>query len=331
MNTLPITVYIIKNTDIDWESDDNSNSNIKLTDYITQDNIKTIVNENNTHFFKNHLIELDLKDIIEYTYDGNLDTLSQNMNSIKREDEDENIVGRIISTANNNYREQLYQSLIPNNKVSNDSINIYFVSFIGNTRQGYAGVNRNMKKGYCTVSNKKFQYPIIIIGTWSNKQSGKNNFPEKRRITHKEGCPSLSFTFGHEITHILGLYHLNTNVDNIMNSMTSSFFITDEQRITIQTATQKYLQNNSCTHATALEVAARAAKVDVWEAQVAAEAKVAAEAAEVAALAKAAKAKKQLKWIIPVSVVSALLLLFIVFKVVRRRTRKSSSRKNSKK
>ena len=60
MIRLPITIYIVKNTDINWKY---KNKTKKLKDYITKENVTTIINNNNNFFFNNHSINLDLKEI----------------------------------------------------------------------------------------------------------------------------------------------------------------------------------------------------------------------------------------------------------------------------
>ena len=223
---------------------------------ITEANVKTMVDDVNTKFFNKHSIHLDL-DIKEYNYSGNdqeRNRVLTGLSSLSRSDEDpktelsQDQIDQIDK--NKKKRIELYQDLVQD--YTNNSINIYMVTFTGNTRQGNAGVNKNSSLGECeyTIDGNnlvKKPYPMIVLGTWSNKQNGKETIPLDRStlINHNEGIPTLSFTLAHEITHILGLNHLNTTVNNIMNATTSSFIITDDQKNKIIKISKMYLKHFS--------------------------------------------------------------------------------------
>jgi hypothetical protein len=234
---LPITVYIVNNMDIEWTPLSNpTDESITLTNNITKEQVTKMVDDVNNKFFYKHSIHLVLT-IKEYNYSGNEQVL-KDLSLLSRSDENENLFELDYTEKHKNERRKLYQDLVQD--YSKNSINIYMVTFSGNTRQGYAGVNNNGAFGECEYSDQngsmqKENYPMIVIGTWSNKQTGKYEPPVDRStfIEHIDGIPSLSFTFAHEITHILGLDHLRTTVNNIMNAKTSSFNITDQQKQTI--------------------------------------------------------------------------------------------------
>ncbi len=82
---------------------------------------------------------------------------------------------------------------------------------------------------------------FTMIGTYSNKQN-KGGKPVKRKLLHEDGEPSISFTVAHELGHVLGLNHLNTKVDNIMNATTSSLQYTEKQKKTMTNKANEFVQ-----------------------------------------------------------------------------------------
>ena len=250
---LPITVYIVKNMDIEWPAAPpgmRRDDSITLTNKITKEQVTKMVNDVNNKFFNKHSIHLVLT-IKEYNYSGNEQVL-KDLSLLSRSDEDATLFERDYISKHKKKRRKLYQDLV--HEHSKNSINIYMVTFSGNTRQGYADVNSGGALGKCeyTINGtiQKERYPMIVIGTWSNKdidayKYGEDEYPVDRStfIKHTDGTPSLSFTFAHEITHILGLNHLYSSGNNIMNAPTSSFIITDQQKQTI-IERSKYYQDH---------------------------------------------------------------------------------------
>ena len=100
-----------------------------------------------------------------------------------------------------------------------DSVNLYFLTFTGNTRQGNAGVGKG------SHSHK------IVMGQWTNKPTiipgDDDALLRQRKIYVEEGTPSLVFTAGHELGHILGSSH--TSTPDFMNSPQSMLVANDEQ------------------------------------------------------------------------------------------------------
>ena len=244
---LPISAYIIDNV--------NMNVNGKpINSWITEENIRTIFKNINI-FFNKYGVNWDLKEIIAYKvhpsfYENttfiNIYTGKPYTNTPKNFLETlvrppDNIEARLLDKSN---RQHAYSYLIPATKYNLNNLNIYFNVFNGNRRQGLANINSNnhltRRDGNGSLGVNIPDYiTFTFIGTWTNKYSGINTPPIKRDIYGSDGNPSLSFTVAHELSHVLGLSHLNTSSNNIMNSRTSSFVITPNQEITIKkTATE---------------------------------------------------------------------------------------------
>jgi hypothetical protein len=99
------------------------------------------------------------------------------------------------------------------------AINMYFLTFTGNTRQGNAGV------GHGSSSEK------VVMGQWTNKPTinpdDDDSLLRQRKIYVKEGTPSLTFTAAHELGHILDANH--TDEPDFMNGPQSLLVATEEQ------------------------------------------------------------------------------------------------------
>ena len=84
------------------------------------------------------------------------------------------------------------------------NINIYFVPFYGNTRQGFA------------YFSKSYPYKKdIFLGEWTNKDN-RGGQPHKRRLLAKKMKNSLCKTLGHEIGHVLNLTHHKKKVSKYL-------------------------------------------------------------------------------------------------------------------
>ena len=224
MKYLPINVYII----------DNMNMNVKgveMKSWIDSDDIEDVFEEINTLFFNKVGIEWEINEINIYDApeDAQLDYISE--------------LTRDTDKYPDKKRMEAYTSLIPKGKYSKEFNNIFFTTFQGNTRQGHADVNRINR-----TIDVEDDIHFTMIGTYSNKQTyytNKHNgggTPVKRKLLHEDGEPSISFTVAHELGHVLGLNHLNTSVDNIMNATTSSLQYTEEQKKTMTQKAKKIFQ-----------------------------------------------------------------------------------------
>ena len=204
---LPLNAYIIKNMDMTVKGKEISN-------WITPENIKGIISNINITFFNKHGIHWDLKEVIEFNVPE-----SANLGFIQE-------LTRDLNKYPNSERFKAYCSLIPENMYSKKYNNIYFGTFNGNTRQGKANINSNKN---ITEKDLEEHVHMTLIGTNTNKHNNGKE-PKKRSIDSPEGTPSLTFTVAHELGHVLGLSHLNTNEKNIMNATTSSYEINDNQK-----------------------------------------------------------------------------------------------------
>lgn len=209
MRYLPINAYIIDNMDMTVQG-------TQMQNWIEPDDVKDVFREVNTLFFNKVGIEWVLNDIDVYDApeDAELEFISE--------------LTRDTTKYPDKYRYEAYTSLIPEGKYSRKFNNIYFTTFTGNTRQGNANVNSRNRT--IDVEN---DIHFTMIGTHSNKQN-RGKAPVKRRLLHKDGKPSIAFTVAHELAHVLGLNHLNSNVDNIMNATTSSLKYTEAQEETME-------------------------------------------------------------------------------------------------
>ena len=205
MIILPINSYIIKNMNLTVKGK-------KINSWITKNNAKEIMNNVNNLFFNKYNIHWDLKEIIEFNVPN-----TANLKFIEE-------LSRDTTLYPNDKREKVYCSLIKKNMYSKKYNNIYFSTFNGNTRQGKANINKNK---HIKDSDLKTHIHFTLIGTHTNKHNNGNK--PKRREIYKIDEPSLSFTVAHELAHVLGLKHLNSKIKNIMNAVTSSFEVNQEQ------------------------------------------------------------------------------------------------------
>lgn len=207
---LPLKVYVVQDMEIDHPQhpDEPIDSWMSLAD------AKTAVEAANAKFFHKHGIHW--RATYEYVqlpdYSGRPQDM-QTLATVERPTTPETIASDKLQRANI-YRRIMDNSAIPDSNATN----LYFVTFTGNTRQGTANA------------------PYVIMGQWTNKQSTSTNKGNlrKRTVDDIEGYPSMAFTVAHELGHILGLRHLNTNESNIMNATTSSFIATPEQIATMK-------------------------------------------------------------------------------------------------
>ena len=217
MKYLPINVYIIDNMDMNVKG-------VEMKSWIDSDDVEDVFEEINTLFFNKVGIEWEINEINIYDApeDSQLDYISE--------------LTRDTDKYPNTKRMEAYTSLIPEGKYRKEFNNIYFTTFNGNTRQGKA--NANKKNRTIDVED---DIHFTMIGTYSNKQN-KGGKPVKRKLLHEDGEPSISFTVAHELGHVLGLNHLKTKVDNIMNATTSSLQYTEEQEKTMTQKANRFIQ-----------------------------------------------------------------------------------------
>lgn len=216
----------------------------EIENWIQEEHIIEIFKNINEKFFNKYDINWNLKNIKEYDLDivnneskqqwernkGNY-TLDKSKTSKHSLD--------FISTLTrdtNKYPDSLriksYRDLIK--QYNSNYHNIYFCTFNGNTRQGYANINNGF------FPNTLKDVAFTLIGTWSNKQT--RDTPIKRIIYHEEGepSPSLTFTVAHELGHVFGLQHLKTNEPNIMNATTSELLANRDQVSTMKKTAKKF-------------------------------------------------------------------------------------------
>ncbi len=137
-------------------------------------------------------------------------------------------------SSDNAERISKYFDLIPASTVDETMVNLYFVTFIGNTRQGRANkCSQNLPFGLSdppfNMSDPSRACSLTINGQWSNKYLPDGAPPEKRVLFAPEGTPSLAMTVAHELGHTLDLSHPDSGEINLMQGATSGHNLTDEQ------------------------------------------------------------------------------------------------------
>lgn len=216
---VPLKVHIMRNMDI-YHSNTETSTDTSMNSFITVENAKTIIDNVNTHFFRKHGIEwvAENDDFIEVPLktDQGLETLSKIERPVISSDYDTSQASAILKQDSEN-RDTLYKKIINNTdrRPMSGVTNLYFFTFTGNTRQGKYVTNGDT--------------PLVVVGQWSNKN--QERLLGMRPIMENEGTPSLTFTVAHELSHVLGLSHLGTNEENIMNAETSSFKANLDQEI----------------------------------------------------------------------------------------------------
>lgn len=200
---LPVKVYIVENMNVDVVTNEITGG----VSSMSQSDAETIMDSANTKFFKNYGIEwvptyeiVSIEDTDEAKADMNA------FSSVTRDTDD--VTEKEIFTS-------LFKYVPP---PSTDELSLYFITFLGHKRQGV----------YVESSSKG---SFIYIGRYSNKESVINTggVLKERQIDDIDGIPSLTFTVVHELAHSLGLEHLNTEEDNVMNGTTSTFAADEDQ------------------------------------------------------------------------------------------------------
>ena len=226
---LPLHIHILRNMKMTHTYKDRSQkTETEMDSWLTKDEAKELLEKVNATFFR--------KNGIEWTYaDGDIteselkdDTYLKELSKIKRlhpnsSSEDLKKDAR--------KRDGMYRKIASNTDIplTPKTTNLCFFTFTGNTRQG-----KKIDNG---------DTPLVVIGQWSNKQN--RSIPTKRTLIAEAGNPSLLFTVAHELAHVLGLVHLGTEENNIMNTQTNSFDINLDQEIIMRRMAKRLTKNKN--------------------------------------------------------------------------------------
>lgn len=199
----------------------------EIHSWMSKDDAKQVLDKANRQFFNSFGVDFDLADddiTTAYLRDINVPETLTFLGEVKRpvsNDQAALVQDKIERRVNyNNIIDNLYldQNFSEQLAADENSVNLYFLAFTGNTRQGNAGVG----KDDIPVSHK------VVIGQWTNKSDNKGNtLLRQRKVYVEEGTPSLVFTFSHELGHILGESH--TETDDFMASPKSLLVANDAQ------------------------------------------------------------------------------------------------------
>lgn len=256
---IPVTAYIVKK-EIKWK-DSSDTTRLILNNYITKDAVLELFKHVSNFFTKlNIKLIVNVKEYDYIDYDN-----GHSLNRLKTIARDDDIKDYSDSEYNDNMRDDLYKEFIQ--EYVRNTINIYFVSFTGNRRQGNAGIggpdliDRTELSDYC---DKRY-IPMIILGTWTNKETipsdrydrkPYNNIPEKRIKysegkfeieRHTDGNNTFIRTVIHELCHIFGLPHEEEETTiNIMGGGYSLNINNTQIETVIKTAENLNTYFNTC-------------------------------------------------------------------------------------
>jgi hypothetical protein len=251
---LPVTAYIVKNMDMTIQGK-------KIKNNITKEHIKKIFKIINEQAYNKFGINFEVI-VKEYNY---INTDDKDIIEEKKK-----FLTELADRDRSSYfdKNRIFKNVVEQHETKR--INIYFIPFYGNERQGAAGNRRNFKQGSCPtppnddrdikLTRSDTNIPMIFIGTWTNKNL-KTQIPKgysfpipidrlTQGLVHTEGTPTLLTTVCHEIGHILGLDHIESQTDkkrireaNSMVSETSSFIFEAWQKDIMIHYAVKYLKN----------------------------------------------------------------------------------------
>jgi len=175
--------------------------NLEMKSWIAEDDIKKIV-ECVNNIYESNFKKYKVYPIIQFNYisltklnvlstPGNKD-IKKKINFIVKSTRND---GEVKKEKLKKYIQSFFGKKIIKSNDRMKNINIYFVPFYGNTRQGFA------------YYSKSYPYKKdIFLGEWTNKDNGGGQ-PHKRNLLPKGLKNSLCKTVGHEIGHVLNLTH----------------------------------------------------------------------------------------------------------------------------
>ena len=181
--------------------------NLEMKSWIAEDDIKKIV-ECVNNIYERNFIKYEVYPIIQFNYisltklnvlstPGNKD-IKKKINFIVKSTRND---GEVKKKKLKKYIQSFFGKKIIKSNDRMKNINIYFVPFYGNTRQGFAYYSKSSpyKKD-------------VFLSEWTNKdnlgqQPHKRNLLPKKYVTGLGYFNSLCKTLGHEIGHVLNLTH----------------------------------------------------------------------------------------------------------------------------
>ena len=184
--------------------------NLEMKSWITENDIKKIVKCVNYIYesnFKKHNVYpvihfnyISLTKINVLTTPGNKD-IKKKINFIVKSTRND---GKEKKQILKKYIRSFFDKKIIKSNDKMKDINIYFVPFYSNTRQGFA------------YFSKSYPYKKdIFLGEWTNKDN-RGGQPHKRRLLAKKMKNSLCKTLAHEIGHVLNLTHHKKKVSKYL-------------------------------------------------------------------------------------------------------------------
>ena len=200
-----------------------------INSWMTKDDAIQVLNKANRQFFNSFGIDFELSGggiTTSYFRGADVPNTLTFLGTVNRPDSGDSAAisedkrerrDQYNNVVNNLFIDKDFTDRLP---ADDDSVNLYFLTFTGNTRQGNAGVGKDDDP----PSQK------VVMGQWTNKSDEVGNtMLRKRKIYLEEGSPSLVFTFSHELGHILGEGHTEIGSADFMYSPDSLLVATDEQ------------------------------------------------------------------------------------------------------
>ena len=200
-----------------------------INSWMTKDDAIQVLDKANRQFFNSFGIDFELSDggiATSYFRGADVPNTLTFLGQVNRPDSSDSAAinadrrerrVQYNNVVNNLFLDEDFTDSLP---ADDNSVNLYFLTFTGNTRQGNAGVGDDDDP----PSQK------VVMGQWTNKSDGVGNtMLRKRKIYLEEGSPSLVFTFSHELGHILGEGHTERGSADFMYAPDSLLVATDEQ------------------------------------------------------------------------------------------------------